>query len=82
MIVDFWHLEPKLNVFLFLISVLCFQFRDVAKWVIINEKDLAKFGYRADMKVKLLKNPLLFWFPAGTWYKNSVNNFFSQNLAN
>jgi hypothetical protein len=44
---------------------------------VINEKDLAKFGYRADMKVNFLKNPLLFQFPAGTWYKKSVNNFFS-----
>jgi hypothetical protein len=62
-IVDFCLLGTKLKVFLFLISVLCFQFRDVAKWVIINEKALAKFGYRADMKVKLLKESLIILVP-------------------
>ncbi len=67
-------------VFLFLISVLSFQFHDVAKWVIINEKYLAKSGYRADMKVIFLKNPLLFWFPAGTWYKKNLSIIFFPEI--
>jgi len=39
------------QVFLFLFFGFC-QFCDVAKLMIFRQQDLAKFGYRLDMKVK------------------------------
>ncbi len=30
------------------------------------QEDLAKFGYRPDMKVEKIKNPFTFWLSAGT----------------
>jgi hypothetical protein len=40
---------------------------DVAKLVNIKQEDLAKFGYRPNMKVNLKANPFIFWLPAGSW---------------
>lgn len=40
---------------------------------IIHKMELAEFGCRSDWKVEKLKNPAIFWQPAGTymwWYQN------------
>jgi hypothetical protein len=34
------------------------------------QEDLAKIGYRPDVKVNSLKNPSIFWLPAGTCCRN------------
>jgi hypothetical protein len=38
--------------------------------VFIPQQDLAKFGYRLDIKVKKFKNILIFWLPTGTCCRN------------
>jgi hypothetical protein len=47
-----------------------------------RQEYLAKFGSRPDMKAQKLKNPFIFWLPAGTRCRIWV--FFSKNqkLAN
>ncbi len=49
--------------------------------MIINEKDLAKFGYRADMKVNFFKESLIILVPCWNLVlKKSVNNFFFPEI--
>jgi hypothetical protein len=40
--------------------------------MIIPQQDLAKFGYRLDMKVKEFRNIFIFWLPTGTCCRNLV----------
>jgi hypothetical protein len=39
-----------------------------------HKNNLAKFGYRPDMKVIKNNNPCIFWLLAGTWLSNFCNN--------
>ncbi len=41
-------------------SVFFCQFCDVSKVTMISKKDLAKFGYKLNMKVKFSKHPSIF----------------------
>jgi hypothetical protein len=43
-----------------------FQFCHVAKLAIIDKNNLAKFGYRPDVTVKIFKNSSHFWLHATT----------------
>jgi hypothetical protein len=45
-------------------------FFSIVKLVFIPQQDLAKFGYRLDIKVKEFKNIFIFWLPTGTCYRN------------
>jgi hypothetical protein len=45
-------------------------FFSIVKLVFIPQQDLAKFGYRLDIKVKEFKNILIFWLPTGTCPQN------------
>jgi len=47
------------------------------------QEELAKFGYRPDVKEEFLNNPFIFWLPAGTCCTDLAGDFssFLQNLA-
>ncbi len=53
------------------------------KWATL---DLAKYGYKLDMKVEKCKNFVIFWLTAGTYCRNLAFFFFFffpfGNLAN
>jgi hypothetical protein len=55
----------------------------LGKWATL---DLAKFGYKLDMKVKKCKNFVIFWLFSGTYCRNLAFYFFFffpfGNLAN
>jgi hypothetical protein len=36
------------------------------------QDNIAKSGYRENMKVENLKNPFMFWLPAWTWHRYLV----------
>jgi hypothetical protein len=67
----------------FLILFFC----DLARLSNIHKEDVAKFGYRSNIKVKKnLQNSLIVWLPAGICCRNLVMQilfvFFFQTLVN
>ncbi len=53
-------------------QVFNYIFCDVARPSNTHKEDVAKFGYRSDIKVKKLQNSFIVWLPAGICCRNLV----------
>jgi len=75
--------SPIKTVAILCICVLTFEAADALHprkvFLLVQFCDVANLCYRSDMNVENIKNPFIFWLPAGTCCSRA--NFFTKNLC-